>query len=379
MYELQARSHAASRTRAPSRPRALHRRTHRRALLVRILLDAAVASERKFVVYTAIAANLGIAITKFIAAALSGSSALFSEAIHSVVDTGNECLLLVGLQRSKKPPDARHPFGRGKELYFWSLIVAIVLFGAGAGASFYEGISHLIRPKPLRDPFWGYVVIAVAAVFEGISFTIASREFKRGTRKRGTQRRGFWSGIRRSKDPSVFTVLLEDLAALVGVAVAFLGLFLGHALENPYLDGVASIVIGVVLSAVAFMLAFETRGLLVGESTSPEIVASICEAASRDRAVHSVQSPLTMHLGPDDVLLNLEVEFRAGVSADEQLNAVARIEDEIRRRHPEVRRIFIEARRADGRSAKSTCSAAPRDERASTAPITPSDPRRASA
>jgi cation diffusion facilitator family transporter len=332
-----------------------------------------VASQRKLVVYTAIAANLGIAITKFIAAALTGSSAMLSEAIHSVVDTGNECLLLVGLRRSAEPANARHPFGSGKELYFWSLMVAVLIFGAGAGAAFYEGISHVIRPKPLGEPFSGYVVIGVAAAFEGTSFTIAVREFRRGTRARG-----FWSGIRRSKDPSVFTVMLEDLAALVGLAFAFLGLFLGRTFDNPYLDGVASIAIGVVLSAVAFTLAFETRGLLVGESTSPEIVASICDAAARDRAVRSVQSPLTMHLGPEEVLLNLEVEFRTGVSADEQVNAVARIEDEIRRRHPEVKRIFIEARRGDG-STKDTCAESSGEERASAPPVTPSNPRRASA
>jgi cation diffusion facilitator family transporter len=298
------------------------------------------SSSSRIVVYAAAAANLGIAITKFIAAGVSGSSAMLSEAIHSLVDTGNELLLLLGLHRSEREPDEQFPFGYGKELYFWSLIVAVLLFGAGGGMAFYEGITHLLHPQPLADPFWAYVVIGVAVAFEGTSFVIALRELQR---RPGPKR--LLQKVHRSKDPSVFTVLIEDFAALLGLAVAFVGVFLGHLLNNPYIDGTASLVIGLILAAAAAALAHESRSLLVGESASPVIVADICKIASKDPAVQTARTPLTMHLGPRDILLNLEVEFRDGISASEQVAAVSRIEDAIRKNHPSVKRIFIEARR----------------------------------
>lgn len=305
-----------------------------------VSLLPAIASRSRKVVYAATAANIAIAATKFVAAWLSGSSAMLSEAIHSVADTGNQLLLLLGLNRSQLPPDESYPFGHGKELYFWSLIVAILLFGVGGGMALYEGISHMLRPRPLESALSAYIVLGVAMVFEACSLTVAVREL---LRRRGP--RTFWLRVHRSKDPSVYTAFYEDFAALLGLAVAFLGIYLGHRLNSPFYDAGASVVIGVILCVVALTLVYESRGLLIGESANPEIVASIREIVDADPAIRAARAPLTMHLGPLDVLLNLDVEFEPGITAREQVAAVSRIEDAIRRRHPVIRRIFIEARR----------------------------------
>ena len=285
------------------------------------------------------AANAGIAATKFFAGAMTGSSAMISEAIHSVVDTGNQALLLLGLHRSRKPPDELHPFGHGKELYFWSLVVAIMLFGVGGGMAMYEGITHLIQPHALEDAHWAYAVLGIAFVFESSSFVIALREQQH---RRG--RRSLLASVHLSKDPSVFTVLFEDAAALAGIVIAFLGIYLGHRYDNPYFDGAASVAIGLILAGVALLLAYESRDLLVGEAAGPTVVKSITEIAASDDAVAAVRAPLTMHLSPREVLLNLEVEFEPGIDGDDQVTAVTRLEERIRSKHPEVTRIFIEAR-----------------------------------
>jgi len=310
-------------------------------------------SESRGVVYAAILANLCIAATKFFAAAMTGSSAMLSEAIHSVVDTGNQLLLLLGLKRSERPADEQFPFGYGKELYFWSLIVAVLLFGVGGGMAVYEGVTHLRHPQPLADAFWAYIVLGASALFEGISFTIAVRQL----RKRPGPR-ALWLRVHRSKDPSVFTVLLEDMAALLGIATAFTGVLLSHVLNMPAVDGVASIVIGLILGAAAVALAYESRGLLLGESASPEIIASVRQIASGDPAVRSVCALLTMHMGPQEVLLNLEVILKPSVSAQEQLAAVARIEKAIRAQNPDIRRVFVEARAVDPQPAVQPAPAA---------------------
>jgi cation diffusion facilitator family transporter len=310
------------------------------------------SSRSSKVVYVALAANVGIAATKFLAAAFTGSSAMLSEAIHSVIDTGNQLLLLLGLHRSRRPADEAHPFGHGKELYFWGLMVAILLFGVGGGMALFEGASHLVHPRPLENALWAYAVLAVAAIFESISFVNATREL--------LSRRGppeFWRRVHRSKDPSVFTTFFEDLAALLGLIVAFLGIFLGHYFQNPYLDGVASVIIGVILAGAALTLAHETRGLLVGESTSPEVVADIRKIAGSDPTVSSARTPLTMHLAPFEILLNLEVVFKQETPAVEQVAAVERIEKAIREKYPSVTRIFIEARR--GEEARAASAAQP--------------------
>jgi cation diffusion facilitator family transporter len=315
------------------------------------------ASRSTRVVYVALAANLGIAATKFLAAAVTASSAMLSEAIHSVVDTGNQLLLLFGLHRSRRPADDMYPFGHGKELYFWGLIVAMLLFGVGGGMAIFEGASHLLHPRPLEDAFWAYIVIGIAAAFESTSFTMATREL---LRRRGPSE--FWRRVHLSKDPSVFTTFFEDLAALLGLIVAFLGVYLGHRFQNLYFDGIASVIIGIILAAVALTLVYETRGLLIGESTNPDVVEDIRKIAASDSAVSSVRTPMTMHLAPFEVLLNLEVVFKQETPAVEQVAAVERIEKAIREKYPAVTRIFIEARRGEDNAPPRTTRSDPHPE-----------------
>jgi cation diffusion facilitator family transporter len=288
---------------------------------------------------------LVIAVAKFVAALVTGSSAMLAEAIHSLVDTGNELLLLLGIERSKRPADPLHPFGHGKELYFWSLIVAILLFGLGAGMSIYEGISHLEHPVEIRDPTWNYVVLGVALLAEGTSWTIALRKLLEN-RRAG---QSLWRTLRTSKDPTVYTVLAEDSAALAGIGIAFLGVLLGHQLRNPHLDGLASIAIGVTLATVAGYLVLESRDLLIGESAEADVVESVRALAQANPAVVRVFRPLTMHFGPNRVLLNLDIEFRPELTANEVAAAVDHLESRIRAEHPQIRRIFIEAEAFTGR------------------------------
>jgi cation diffusion facilitator family transporter len=295
------------------------------------------APEHPIAVYSAIAANGIIAVCKFVVAAITGSSAMLSEGIHSVVDTGNQFLLILGLKKSRKPADEIHPFGHGKELYFWSLIVAILLFGIGGGISVYEGITHLQHPAKPIDPFWSYLVLSIAFVVEGISWMIALRELL--ARK---SEEGFWHSLWTSKDPTIFTVLAEDSAALGGLIIAFLGIFLSHELNLPVLDAVSSILIGVLLAGVAVYLIFESKGLLIGESADPHVIRRIREIAEADVAVKEVRKALTMHFGPDTILLNMAIEFQPHLSAAELAHTVDRLEEKIRSAMPGVTQIFIE-------------------------------------
>jgi cation diffusion facilitator family transporter len=297
-----------------------------------------MTGESKVAIFAAIAANLAIAVTKFIAAFFSGSSAMLSEAIHSLVDTGNGALLLVGVRQSQKPYDATHPFGHGKELYFWPLIVAILVFSLGGGMSVYEGITHITHPHR-GDPTWSYVVLGLAFAFESVSAFLAFKAFRKELKGAGV-----FATIRASKDPTTFTVLFEDTAALAGLIVAFLGILLGDLLDNPYLDGVASIVIGLILACVAVFLAYETKGLLIGEGVDPETLQSIRSIAAEDGAVEQVKKSLTMHFGPHEVLLAIDLEFKQHLTATEVADAINRVEAAIRARHPEIRHIFIEAK-----------------------------------
>lgn len=293
----------------------------------------------KKTIFAAMGANLAIAITKFIAAGITGSSAMISEGIHSLVDTSDQLLLLLGIRMSKKPADDSHPFGYGQELYFWTLIVAILIFAIGGGMSIYEGISHLIHPSPLEDPMWNYIVLGVAIVLEGYSWTVALKEF---LPTKGNQ--SFWQAIKSSKDPTVFTVLFEDTAAILGLLVAFLGIFLGHIFNNPYFDGIASIIIGVILAIVAVLLARESKGLLVGESANPRTIANIRSLAKTEPGVQDVMRVLTMQLSPQEVLLNLEIQFCKHLSGEAIALTVERLEEKIRQQHPEIKQIFIEAK-----------------------------------
>lgn len=302
-----------------------------------------MATESRRAIAAAVAGNAAIAAIKFVAGALTGSSAMISEAIHSVVDMGNGGLLYHGLRRAQRPPDEEHPFGHGAEVYFWSLIVAVSIFGMGGGMSIYEGIIHLRHPVPLHDPVINYVVLALAAFFESLSFSVAWRAF----RPTKGERRAF-AAIRAGKDPSLFTVLFEDTAALLGLTVAFLGVFLSHALHAPRLDALASVVIGLILIVAALWLAVESRSLLVGEAADPELVRALRDIVLADPSVIGLGAMLTMHLGPDDVLLNIEVQFTPGLRAEDIHVTVHRIEAAIAARHPEVSKIFIEVEALTG-------------------------------
>ena len=294
--------------------------------------------ERPIAVYGAIGANLLVALTKFIAAFFSGSSSMLSEGIHSVVDTGNQLLLLLGIRRARRPADQNHPFGHGQELYFWSLIVAILLFGMGGGMSAYEGITHIQHPAALEDPLWNYIVLGLAFLFEGTSLGIALRELQKASGEES-----LWLAVRHSKDPTVFVVVFEDAAALLGLLTAFIGVYFSHQFNNPRIDGIASIVIGLLLAIVAILLAYESRGLLLGESADRQKVEHIRSLAQADTGVVRAGIPMTMHFGPNDVLLNLDVQFRANLSGVELAASVDRLEKRIRHAHPEIKRIFIEA------------------------------------
>lgn len=298
-----------------------------------------MAGSSKGPIYAAMAANFAIAISKFIAAGISGSSAMLSEGIHSLVDTGNGGLLLYGIYRGKKPADDEHPMGHGKELYFWSLVVAVLIFAIGGGMSFYEGIEHLKHPSEMGDPTISYIVLGLAILFEGGAMFFAVRSFNK-TRGNKT----FWRAIRVSKDPSSFAVILEDAAALIGLLVALVGVYLGHTLKNPYFDGGASIIIGILLTLIAVLMAYESKALLVGESADPEVKQSIRRIVEIDEGVISLNTLVTQHFGPENVLVALDVEFKDELNADQIEKTVARIEGQIRAIHPIVSRIFIEAK-----------------------------------
>jgi len=293
-------------------------------------------SESTFAIYAAIAGNLAIAVTKFVAAAITGSSAMLSEAIHSVVDTGNGWLILLGVRKSRKPPDKEHPFGHGHELYFWTLIVGVLIFAVGGGMSVYEGINHILHPKEPEKLAWSYAVLGVATVFEGTTWLFGWKAFNT---ERG--RKGVLQAIHDTKDPSTFTVLLEDTAALLGLVFAFLGIFLGSLLEVPELDGVASVFIGLLLCGVAVLMVYESKGLLIGEGLDHESLKSICALVEQDPAVESVAHLHTMFLGPHEVLLTIELRFRSEITALEVRKGVRRMREAIQSQHPDVRRIFF--------------------------------------
>ena len=303
-------------------------------------------AESKLAVFGAIAANAAIAAMKFVGAAATGSSAMLSEGIHSLVDTGDGVLLLVGMRLADRRADERHPFGYGKELYFWSLIVAVLIFGVGGGVSIYEGILRLLDPRPMEDAGWSYAILAAAAVFEGTSLAISLRQFRKSI---GDE--PFWESLRTSKDPTLYTVMAEDSAALLGLAAAAIGVFGSHTLGMPSIDAGASIVIGLLLCGVSTLLVVQARKLLVGEAVASDVAEAIRAIAQGEPSVHRAGWPLTMYLGPDDVLLALDAEFEAGVPAEEVSRAVNRIEDAVRKRFPEIGRIYIESRRVTPREA----------------------------
>lgn len=304
------------------------------------------AHQSKKVIYAALVGNSLIAVCKFIASGITGSSAMLSEAIHSVVDSGNQVLLLNGIRLAKKEPDDRHPFGYGMELYFWTFVVAILIFGIGAGLSFYEGFKHYLHPEPITNPTVNYVVLILAMVFEGWAWSVAYKEFNK---QRGDK--PFLQAVRHSKDPTVFTVLFEDTAAMLGLIIAFFGVIGSHLFGLHMLDGLASVGIGVVLASVAILLAIESKGLLIGEGADPAVVADLRAILNADDRIHRTNEVLTMHLGPEEVLLNTSIDFVSDLSADQVEAAISEIEAKIKSRYPAIRRVFIEAQSWTGHAA----------------------------
>ena len=292
----------------------------------------------KKVIYAALAGNALIAVTKFVAAGITGSSAMLAEGIHSVVDTGNQGLMLHGTARARKPADEKHPFGYGRELYFWAFVVAILIFAVGAGVSLYEGVAKTLDPHPVTNPTVNYVVLLLAMAFEGWAFSVAYREFKQIQGERG-----FVRAVRESKDPTVITVLFEDTAALSGLLVAFIGVGMAHLFGWPVMDGVASIIIGLILGATAFLLAYETKGLLVGESALPHVTAGIRGVVREEADVERLNEVLTLQLGPDDVLATVSVEFADGLPTGRIEQTIQRLDTAIKQAQPEVTRVYIEA------------------------------------
>ncbi len=297
-----------------------------------------MASGSKKVIFAALAGNTLISITKFVAAAFTGSSAMLSEGIHSLVDTGNQFLLLYGMKQAAKPADENFPFGHGKEIYFWSFIVAILIFALGGGISIYEGIRHLSHPEPISNPIINYIVLGLALLFEGSAWFFAFREFSRVKGKWG-----YIEAIHRAKDPSIFVVLFEDSAAMLGLLVAFIGVALSQYTGLLIFDGIASIIIGFILVGTSIWLAYETKGLLIGESASQSTIKGVREILSSEASIQHVNEVLTMHMGPDFILANISVDFADSKTADEIEKIVAIIDRNIKQAYPQIKRVFIEA------------------------------------
>lgn len=296
----------------------------------------AAHSGSKLVIFAAIAGNLLIAVTKFVAASLTGSSAMLSEGVHSLVDTGNGLLLLYGLHRAARPPDRMHPLGHGRELYFWSFIVALLVFALGAGVAFYEGIIHMLAPEPIENPLVNYVVLGLCMVFEGGSWLVALREFRRS---KGDL--GYIKAVRRSKDPSVYTVLFEDSAALLGLVIALIGISAAQYFEQPWLDGAASIGISLILGATAVFLARESKDLLMGEPALPDVQTAILSIAQADPAVEQANGVLTVHMGPEQIVAGLSLDFIDHLSAADIETCVERLEARLKAEVPQVTAVFV--------------------------------------
>ncbi|TCH64804.1 cation diffusion facilitator family transporter [Acinetobacter sp. ANC 4862] len=295
-----------------------------------------MSDSNKVVVYAALLGNLAIALVKFIAAYITNSSAMLSEAVHSVVDTLNEILLLYGMKKSQRPGDVKHPFGYGRELYFWAFIVALMVFALGAVVSIYQGIQHVRHPEEMLNPTLNYIVLGIAILCEGASWFVALKAFRKIKGKEG-----YFEAFRRSKDPTTFTVLFEDTAALCGLFIALIGIYLAHTLNIPELDGVASILIGIVLAVSAILLGRETKGLLLGETAAPELRNNILLIAQEDVAVLSANGVLTEQMGAHQVVASLSLEFEDNLSSDDIEACVNRIEAKIKQIHPEIVALFI--------------------------------------
>ena len=299
-----------------------------------------MASGSKLVIYAALAGNVGIAVTKFVAAAIAGSSSMLTEGIHSLVDSTNQLLMLYGRHRSQAPPDDLHPLGHGRELYFWAFLVALLIFTAGAGISVYEGVIHIVDPHPITDWRINFAVLAIAALFEGTSLFFAVREF----RKQRDPEDSYWRSLRESKDPSVFVVLLEDSAALAGLLVAAICIGLAVSTRNPLWDGVGSMVIGTILGIVAAVLARETKHLLIGERATEQLRTDLRRAAEQTPEVCFVNEVITMQMAPKEVVATLSIQFKDGLLLAQIERVIEGINARMVKKHPELRRLFIHPR-----------------------------------
>ena len=287
----------------------------------------------------ALLANLGIAVSKFVAAAITGSSAMLTEGVHSVVDCTNQLLLMWGRRASKRPPDKLHPFGYGRELYFWSFVVAVMVFALGAGVSIYEGILHIREPEHAVSPYVAYAVLLIAFLLEGWSTIEAYRDFDNA---KGAL--SWWQAIRRSKDPPAFIVLLENGAAMAGIIAAAVGLALSQFTGNPFYDGAASVVIGVILGITSFLLAYESKALLIGEAADPVLVQALHDMVQGRKGVTAVGQVLTVHSAPDQITAMLSVDFDDNITARDVEALVWGIELEAATRFPMVRRLYLRPR-----------------------------------
>jgi len=303
---------------------------------------SAAGLKANIVLYGALAANLGIAVAKFVAASISGSSSMLTEGVHSLVDCGNQVLLLYGQKRARKQPDRSHPFGYGRELYFWAFVVAMLIFAVGAGVSIYEGVLHYTDPEPLRDPTINYVVLAIAFLLEGSSWTIAVREL-------GARRGSFswWQLVVQSKDPARFMVLLEDSAALVGLLIAAGGVWASHFLADARIDGIASIMIGLVLTLVAIFLAREAKGLIIGESADPRLIEQLRRTVAARPEVTAVNHVRTIHSSPEVVFVAISVDFEDDLSMAEGERLIEDIEQQLKALSPQLTSIYIRPERRE--------------------------------
>lgn len=301
-----------------------------------------MSSGSKKVIIAALIGNSLISVTKFFAASITGSAAMLSEGIHSLVDTGNQILLLYGLKQAAKPADDNFPFGHGKEIYFWSFVVAILIFSVGSGISIYEGVNHIYHPSELHDPTINYIVLGLAILFESAAFAFALKEFNK---VRGHL--GYIEAVHNGKDPSLFVVLFEDFAALLGLVVALIGITLAQITQNPMWDGMASVAIGVILGLTAIWLAYETKSLLIGEGANPKIVNNIKQIAAKYDGIEQVNEVLTLHMGPEFILVNISIDFDDDLPAGTVEQTVAAITKEIKANHPLVKKVFIEASSKD--------------------------------
>ncbi len=306
-------------------------------------MSSASNIKANIVLYGALAANLGIGVAKFVAAGITGSSSMMTEGVHSVVDSFNQVLLLYGQHSAKRPADEAHPFGYGRELYFWAFVVAILIFAVGACISVYEGWRHIQHPEPLTSPTINYVVLAISFLLEGTSWTLAVREF---SASKGSE--GWWRAIRRSKDPAGFIVLFEDSAALAGLFIAGIGIWASHAFEDPRIDGVASVLIGLILGLVAVLLARESKGLLIGERADPQVIETIRHIVATHRGIVSVNHVRTIHTAPDSIFAAISADFEDSITMGDGETMIEEMETQLRAAVPMLASIYIRPeKRAD--------------------------------